>query len=712
MTSTQWREGLNSLFGSYLSDKAKFAIKVSLSLTLAYIIPMAFGWSQPSTAAMTVMLIVATGGMRESLMKGTYRVVGTIVGMVLGVGLIVLLSSHTGLYFLAVSIVVAIIFYIYRCCQGDNTVFMLTGVMVMMSYNGGDFDGSLLYGIERAYMTTFGIVVYTLICSFLWPVKATVDIKATVTALSADYCQLFSSLRQPESNGQAKAQLFDIVAKTESLQQQFVVMQSDAGESGAYRRHWQMIVQHYHDLSARLTNALALNEQKQQNSSDYIHDYQRSIDTIELQLAAINSAWQSGDERIISAISLQADEERLHDLDHFQAAELIGRGEWMHRFSQRLNALNRVVVAINNATEDFDYQPSSKPASFIWFDRESFKLGAMAFITFWFAHTLWFYFNPPGGYSFVTFATMFVPLVGFTPVKPKLLYILFSFAFIFAGLAYVFILPNLSHWLELFLFIFIYAFAGFYLLKGPVTIFFLLGLFVLGIDNQMQYNLAVILTVMLMFYLAVTVLLVTVYMPFNSKPEYLYCRLRQRFFGAATTVFSQQTSRLGFWRTKHLNYAADACVRLSTQMKVWGVQINYDYFAGVDKQQIDQLNDSVAVLSSRIELLMERRDQFNKNLIIQQLRQGSNELFLADFSRQLINQQSTLIKADHGHIWQQYEEKLALLLASIDLSQYSKQQIAEFYLGINLYKNIMTSFIHCDQTVGSIDWTELKQSRF
>ena len=52
-----------------LSDKAKFALKVALSLTLAYMVPMAMGWSQPSTAATTVMLIAATGGVRDSLMK-------------------------------------------------------------------------------------------------------------------------------------------------------------------------------------------------------------------------------------------------------------------------------------------------------------------------------------------------------------------------------------------------------------------------------------------------------------------------------------------------------------------------------------------------------------------------------------------------------------------------------------------------------------------
>ncbi|CAH0992617.1 hypothetical protein SIN8267_02750 [Sinobacterium norvegicum] len=712
MTAAQWREGINSLFGGYLSAKAKFAIKVSLSLTLAYIIPMAFGWSQPSTAAITVMLIVATGGMRESLMKGTYRVIGTIIGMIVGVGLIVLLSSHTGIYFFSVSVVIATIFYIYRCCQGDNTVFMLTGVMVMMSYNGGDFDGSLLYGIERAFMTIFGIVIYTLVGSFIWPAKATVDIRQTVTELSADYCQLFSTLRQPALAEQAKQELAAVVIKTESLQQQYIVMQSDAGESGAYRKHWQMIVQHYHDLSARLTNAMQLSHQQQTNIDEYVGGYQGLLDMMASQLSAINASWQGGEQHITAAITLQGDEQRLQSLGHLDAAQLIGRGDWMQSFSQLLLSLNQVVVALNTDSDDFEYRPNSKPASFIWLDRESFKLGAMAFITFWFAHALWFFYNPPGGYSFVTFATMFVPLVGFTPVKPKLLYILFTFAFLFAGFAYVFILPNLSHWIELFIFIFIYAFAGFYLLQGPVAIFFLLGLFVLGIDNQMQYNFAVILTVMLMFYLAITVLLITVYFPFNSKPEYLYRNMRRRFFSAVTTVLAYQGQSLSFVQRQHLGYAAFACVRLCGQMKSWGGLIDYGYFSGIDKAGIDQLNESVSVLSGRIQLLMERRQSFNKNPLIELVRQAQKEGFLVDFSTQLMTSEGSAIVADSNQIWQNYEQKITLLLASIDMSQYSKQQIAEFYLGINLYKNIMGSLIQCDQRMADIDWSALKQSRF
>lgn len=146
-----------------MNDKIKFAIKVSLSLTLAYLIPFAMGWPQASTAATTVMLIASTGSRRESLAKGTLRVLGTLVGAVVGLLLVGLFAQDRLLYMLSVSVVVSFIFYFRNAYQKDPTLLMLTGVMTLMMSNGGDAEGAFLYGVDRAYMTVFGVVVYTLV---------------------------------------------------------------------------------------------------------------------------------------------------------------------------------------------------------------------------------------------------------------------------------------------------------------------------------------------------------------------------------------------------------------------------------------------------------------------------------------------------------------------------------------------------------------------
>ena len=77
--------------------RLRFAIKTALSLTLAYLIPIAMGWPQPQTAAITVMLIAATGNLSESLQKGVMRVLGTVAGAIIGLSLsITVLEFHRG----------------------------------------------------------------------------------------------------------------------------------------------------------------------------------------------------------------------------------------------------------------------------------------------------------------------------------------------------------------------------------------------------------------------------------------------------------------------------------------------------------------------------------------------------------------------------------------------------------------------------------------
>jgi uncharacterized membrane protein YccC len=61
LTERSWDKMIKILRTFTLSDKLKFAIKASLAMAFAYLIPLSLGWSQPGTAAITVMLIAAMG---------------------------------------------------------------------------------------------------------------------------------------------------------------------------------------------------------------------------------------------------------------------------------------------------------------------------------------------------------------------------------------------------------------------------------------------------------------------------------------------------------------------------------------------------------------------------------------------------------------------------------------------------------------------------
>jgi uncharacterized membrane protein YccC len=128
------------------------------------------GWSQGNIAAITVMLIASAEGVKDSFLKGLVRIVATVIGAVIGLLLVALFPQERLEYLLVLSLVVLLFAYLYYAYQWDKTVFMLSAVMTMMIFLNGPQD-AFLYGVDRTFMTLFGIAIYTFIGVFLWPEK-------------------------------------------------------------------------------------------------------------------------------------------------------------------------------------------------------------------------------------------------------------------------------------------------------------------------------------------------------------------------------------------------------------------------------------------------------------------------------------------------------------------------------------------------------------
>ena len=382
-------------------EKLKFAIKVSLSLMLAYMIPIAMGWNQPNTAAMTVMLIASAGGVSDSLSKGMLRIIGTISGAILGMTLIALFPQERMIYLLSMSILISIITYLYYAYQGDSTAFMLSAVMIMVIFLNGP-ENAFLYGIDRTYMTLFGILVYTTVGIFLWPV--------------------------PES------------------------------------------------------------------------------------LKTLNDA--------------------------------------------------------------------PKGRMFIWLDPEYFKATLQLFVIFWVSVAYWIYFNPPAGFLVVMLATLLGMLTTFSPLKPSILVVLFTIGFIFATVMYVFVLPHLVYGWQLALFIFIYTFIGFYVINQKLTIFFLLGMFILGIGNEMNYNFAIFLTTLLAFYMFLIILMLFYNFPFSARPEHLFSLMKERFIKHTTAIerLKNKEQKLSWFQKMQEAYHQEHLKITTAKMQLWGSKIDTSYF--------------------------------------------------------------------------------------------------------------------------------------
>lgn len=693
--------------------KYQYAIKTALALTLAYLLPMALGWSQPQTAATTVMIIAAGGLLSESLQKGVARVLGTIVGAVIGLCLIALFPQDRMTYLLVVSVTVAIVIFLYNAYQGDSTVFMLTSVVTLMVFNGGDAEGAFLYGMDRAFMTVFGVIIYSLVASCLWPVKAADNTRTLAREVAQSYSQAFERLVRPEAHFDTtlEDQIGSLLAQSEAFQTHFASVKGTADGVADYQQEWNTILGCYEELQIVLVPGL--HQAYEEEYSHHTGNYHELVENISELFKRIDNAWQLREPATTPLPTLEAqyNQQSLEKASHLTTSAVFARAEQLTKIQHALLDLEQALLSLLFDRSGFHAtrQPRGKPA-FIWLDVQNLKTAARAFVAFWIAAAIWMEFNPPGGFMFVTMCTIFIPLVSYTPVTPKLLVILFSLGFFFALPAYIFLLPQLTHWLQLAAFIFSYAFIGFFVFQGPVSIFFLLGLFTLGIQNSMSYHLDAIALIMLMFYMVCATLIIILYVPFTSRPEKIYADLQRRFFHSCARSIelagSSATSPLK--HTLHRGVGA----ALLAKMKFWGAQVDPAYFHDNGPAELASLNQAAELLLGELQVLELRNGEFAKNPLITAVRRKRNASPMADLCRALAqgetDQASGQLREQLGGLKSRLDE----LLGPDYLGRYDHAQLAQFYVYLNLQASVLDCLENCRRASKAIDWQALATTRF
>ncbi|EMD1175440.1 FUSC family protein [Vibrio harveyi] len=724
-----------------MNEKIKFATKVALSLTLAYLIPFAMGWSQASTAATTVMLIASTGSRRESLAKGTLRVLGTLVGAVIGLLLVGMFAQDRLLYMLSVSVVVSFIFYFRNAYQKDPTLLALTGVMVLMMSNGGDAEGAFMYGVDRAYMTIFGVVLYTLVGTFLWPTKTEQNLRQLIEQLNQDQQALFNAILQnfeqktalqqdvvtnaeATENDEAPSPTIDellekVFAAQNALEQRFATVSVECSDVSAYMKEWQLAVHFNKQITQELSVAAHSHFSHQQDRS-CINNFDQATQEIQQLFKISQEMWANeGAAYRAQELNIEYNQAALADASHLVKGSALTLGHLLKLMHQSLSRLAESISCIDSVTNNVSFKqelPKQK-SKFLWWDAENFKTAVKTFTTYWVAGLIWIYFNPPGGYSFVTFSTIFMSLLSFVPVHPFMLLILFTFGFLFAVPSYVFILPGLELGAELGLFIFIYTFIGFYLFKGPVTIFYMIGLFVLGLDNNMTYHFGILMTIMTLFYMVVFMIIFAHYFPFSSRPEHLFLTLKERYFRHVGDLFASyhQQSESSFKKLKRSLHLVTLNVS-SKKLMVWGSKINHKLFDKTPPEAIGAFSKSCNVLSNHVNILIAAEQKLLSNRLIKQLRSKHTDSILPLMAGALASHQTTdelnSVFEQYSQDYQSFENKLEEFFSELDLSDYAYSEIAGFYILLNLKRNVFEAINQCKQTYEDIDWVNLRQKRF
>jgi len=712
---------IESLLSFTPSDKLKFAIKASLSMALAYLIPLSQGWSQPGTAATTVMLISAMGSVGDSVTKGVLRVIGTIIGAAVGMTLIGLFPQDREIYLLVASVAATLFLYLARAYKGDMTVFMLSAVTLLMMFQNGEVDNVFIYGIDKTFMTIVGIVIYTFVGVFLWPVNLKDTSVENAAVLSTLQTELY--LQRDGKKEDRKEVHQKMIAQDQLLGASIIASDSSSMEMNFSKTQWYDIVKSYKKIDEVIT---LLSHHDKASYADEFSRYVTNYETIDSEilalLEALTLAWKKQKEIVIpEVLGYTYDLKEIKKLSQLERAELsttisdmIKLHTQLRKLAEKLNSLISPMPTL------FTLEEIPQPANFLWFDMEDLKGSLITFIIFWTATLLWIFVNPPGGFLIVVLATALSILTTFSPLKPSLLIIIFSLSFVFATAMYIFVLPNLHYGWELGLFIFVYSFIGFYFINPMLAVFFLLGTATLGINNTMNYNFNIFLITLFIFYAFLFLLLLFYYIPFSTKPEHLFLVMKKRFFKLVQSLL-QRSSNLNnnkgsFFGAMRAKYSKLHLMGTVKKMQLWASKLDEKYFDTVDKNLLLGFTKECETFVYLLEMMYHKDMKMIHNPLIKTFREQNAGASLADLLGEYAEGKDVKdvdpFWKDEEQIVAKIEERLKSFLHDVKYNEYSEKDIIEFYENISLRRNVWLSLFSCQNMMEKLDFKALERSRF
>ncbi len=382
-----------------LSRAMKEAIKVSLAFTSAIVLAIFFGWDKPYWAAITVVTLASNESFSHSIKAAHNRILGTFVGASMAIGLVAFFAQDRFL-FIGSFILLAGIFTAMSYDRKNGYFFRIAFIVCALISFMGSFDDAISVKIIflRLQETILGVVVFSLVYQFLWPMNSEVEFYEQQKSTSKGLHDLVVELTECVSGKKAYTQetLADyqarLLAMSNNIKSHSLIL--DLPAAGSYqlsqqRKHWRKLtlasdeaivkLQAWLDKAAPLVNNTALpSDSEHQQGSTLLSELANEAVIIELNEQLIE---------ISDTVSLIQEARReLHksagQLNHsFDAVEKIKvTSHWQH-----------VIKQWNNPT----------PLSI------RLKDSAIVMVSLMASFALWIYLPLPNGYMFPMLAAVF-----------------------------------------------------------------------------------------------------------------------------------------------------------------------------------------------------------------------------------------------------------------------------------------------------------------
>ena len=718
-----------------LSRKVKESIKTALAMSIAYAIALQVGWDRPYWAAFAVgMISLPAAG--ASLNKGVLRMCGTLVAGVVALILVGLFSQERWWFMIVLSVYLGICTYMMMGKKNQYFFQVCAFVCVIICFDGaGDPVNSFNTTVTRILETGMGIMVYSLIIVFLWPINTRDDLDKTSLQLISAQRELFSTYRLmltgKGSDEDSRSQREQAVQALTKLEPILVAAEADSYDVWAVRRHWQRFL---HE-STRLVEILM---RSQANFADIEKfNWQRVLPGVKSLGAELDMRFEliqgmlagEAPRQVPQSISLDVDSSELATLSTFEKAALeVTRTQLENLDSISLGLFNSVA-----GIKDFSQRPLTVSDARVFrggwaLDPDRFATVLRVLATLWIAFFLWVYVDPPGHSGFVVLASSMGLGIAKSPqLRVSTVYLPVTLSCLFAGGLYLLVMPHLEGYLQLGTMIFVSIFAICYLLSAPkqglsrtmALIFFAV---IIGIDNQQTYDFMSVANTTLEANLILCLLVVCWYIPYNRQPEKMFLRMLRRFFRQAGFLVSPPTLGLrsspiatGWWERLR---SRDDLLTIPDQLGTWGAMVDQRKYVGESHEQLPLLATRLHMLGHRLHELFEARRNPQAQFLVEELSESIRDWRLKlQETFQWLSEDPAGVNQDRLRSGldmrlEQLEERIKEAMDKADEGQISGRESENFYRLLGAYRGVSDAAVAYVGIAVAINWSPWHEERF
>jgi uncharacterized membrane protein YccC len=720
-----------------ISNKTKEAIKIALAMTITYGIALQMNWDKPVWAGFAVALVsMATVG--QSFNKAALRMFGTLVATVVALAIIGLFAQDRWLFMLVLSCWVGYCTYMMGGARYQYFWNVCGFVSIIVCMSGGpDSANAFKIAILRSQETGLGILVYSLVAILLWPTRSRADFDAAAAQLAATQRKLYQAFLVQMCNNDSADQTQEL--RTQLLQGQarfgqlLEAAETDSYEVWEMQQQWRKFQRLSTDFAGTMTgwhgNFIELQLLGVQSWLTNLETFNAELDKrftdIERMLAG------KPPEHKPTPIDLALDETGIESLSHFHRAALAVTRTRLQHLETLSRSLFETVCDIQNFDQKAEV-PTTKPQSSPGFVPDPDRLFGVfrVMTTLWLAYIALIYIpDMPGGPGLVNMAGVFAMILVGTPQLPiTMMFMPIAGSVLFGAVLHIFVMPQLSNFIELGFLLFTTTFAICYLFAAPkqaLSKLFGLAIFIAiaNIVNQQMYSLFGITTTAMMFFIIFLLLFITSNIPFSARPEKVFLRLLGRYYRSCGYLMHNihrdgQKRETPFERCKK-NYHMHQLAVLPKKLGVWARFINTEILPGTEPPQIQAVLSRLQSFSYRMQELLAEEDRGTQvPLLLQELQldiktwRARAEETLQRLAGDYDAGDKETLQIKLAALVDHLEQRIANALDRADDNQVTYLDNENFYRLLGAYRGVSEALVECAGIAHTINWSRWQEEKF